>query len=462
MSIIRSFVSYSCAACILHPALWDLDDDKQVELRQISVRHAIEPYLAQKKRLADKSIAVLAGEIVMVNPYRAIFQPPGAKGFAAAGFLARLPVAMAPIGIVTMISQTQGGYWLGGAVAATFTLTNAIAAPQISRMTDRLGQFRLLVPTTAIAVASFVLLILSAHHRWPAWTLFVAALLAAAMPSMSAMVRARWSALFKDRPELATAFAFESAADELVYIAGASASVGLSVAFFPEAGLLASTVLLALGTAAFVLQKRTEPSVRDGGNEEGRAAIFLRPVQLIALAMILVGTIFATAEVSTVALARDLKRPEAASWIIALYASGSFLVGVLLGALRLRMPLHLQLVICVAALLVTTIPLLLADSVPLLAGAIFLSGVAVSPTFITAFGLIERHVPPAALTEGITWVGTGIGIGLAIGAFLSGWVVDTLGPRNGFWVSVTAAALALVLVLAGQGRLRTVPAGRRA
>jgi MFS family permease len=126
------------------------------------------------------------------------------------------------------------------------------------------------------------------------------------------------------------------------------------------------------------------------------------------------------------------------------------------------MPLHLQLVICVAALLVTTIPLLLADSVPLLAGAIFLSGVAVSPTFITAFGLIERHVPPAALTEGITWVGTGIGIGLAIGAFLSGWVVDTLGPRNGFWVSVTAAALALVLVLAGQGRLRTVPAGRRA
>ena len=67
---------------------------------------------------------------------------------------------------------------------------------------------------------------------------------------------------------------------------------------------------------------------------------------------------------------------------------------------------------------------------------IFLSGVAVSPTFITAFGLVERLVPPAVLTEAITWVGTGIGIGMASGAFMSGWVVDTFGARNGFWLSV--------------------------
>jgi MFS family permease len=55
--------------------------------------------------------------------------------------------------------------------------------------------------------------------------------------------------------------------------------------------------------------------------------------------------------------------------------------------------------------------------------------VAISPTFITAFGLIERRVPAAVLTEGVTWVMTGIGIGMALGAFVAGWVVDTLGPR---------------------------------
>lgn len=54
----------------------------------------------------------------MSNPYGAIFSAPGAKGFAAAGFFARMPMAMAPIGIVAMLSQTHGEYWLAGAVSA--------------------------------------------------------------------------------------------------------------------------------------------------------------------------------------------------------------------------------------------------------------------------------------------------------------------------------------------------------
>ena len=76
----------------------------------------------------------------MANPYNEIFRAPGAKGFASAGFIARMPMAMAPIGIVAMLSQTHGEYWLAGAVSATYALTNALLAPQISRLIDRLGQ----------------------------------------------------------------------------------------------------------------------------------------------------------------------------------------------------------------------------------------------------------------------------------------------------------------------------------
>ena len=39
---------------------------------------------------------------------------------------------------------------------------------------------------------------------------------------MPAMVRARWTEIYRDTPKLNTAFAFESVADELVYIAGSS------------------------------------------------------------------------------------------------------------------------------------------------------------------------------------------------------------------------------------------------
>ncbi|NTE37083.1 MFS transporter [Agrobacterium tumefaciens] len=387
----------------------------------------------------------------MSNPYREIFRAPGAKGFSAAGFFARLPIAMAPIGIVAMLSQTHGEYWLAGAVSATFALTNAALSPLV----DRKGQSKVLIPATIVSVIAFAALIIATNQRWPAWTLFLSVFLAAAMPSIPAMMRARWTEIFRDRPELNTAFAFESAADELVYISGASLSVGLAVSLFPEAGMMISTTFLALGTFAFLLQRATEPKVRpvESGRRQ-RSAIFLRPVQIITLALIFVGSTFATAEVSAVAITKALGQPEAASLVIGVYAIGSFVVGLILGALNPKMPLQRQLLIAVSVLALTALPLLVANtSVALLAFAVFLSGVAISPIFITSFGLIERRVPESMLTEGVTWVMTGIGIGMALGAFVSGWVIDNFGPDNGFWVSVAASLSTVAIIALGQRSL---------
>ena len=391
----------------------------------------------------------------MSNPYKEIFAAPGAKGFSAAGFFARLPIAMAPIGIVAMLSQAHGEYWLAGAVSATYALTNALISPQISRAVDRVGQTAVVVPTTVVSVAAFIALIAATNQNWPVWTLFVSAFLAAAMPSIPALMRARWTELFRNRPELNTAFAFESAADELVYIAGASLSVGLAVALFPEAGMMVSTAFLALGTAAFIVQRGTEPKVRHVANAVSvGSAIRQRPVQIITLALIFVGSIFATAEVSAVAITKELGQPNAASLVIGVYAVGSFVVGLILGALNPRMALHRQLLIAVVAIALTSLPLLVAgSSVTLLAIAVFVSGIAISPTFITAFGLIERRVPESMLTEGVTWVMTGIGIGMALGAFVSGWVVDTYGSQNGFWASVAAGTITVAIVALGQKSL---------
>ena len=391
----------------------------------------------------------------MSNPYREIFRAPGAKGFSAAAFFARLPLAMAPIGIVAMLSQTRGEYWLAGAVSATFALTNAFVSPQISRLVDRLGQSAVVVPTTIVSVVAFIILVVAANQGWPAWTLFASAFFAAVMPSIPALVRARWTEIFRDRPELNTAFAFESAADELVYITGASFSVGLAVSLFPEAGMIASTIFLALGSAAFLMQRSTEPKVRAIDAEAPQhSAIWQRPVQIITLALIFVGATFATAEVSAVAITKQLGEPSAASIVIGVYALGSFIVGLIIGALNLKMPLQRQLLVAATVLAITSLPLLVASSsVALLAFAVFLSGVAISPTFITAFGLIERRVPEAMLTEGVTWVMTGIGIGMALGAFVSGWVVDSFGPANGFWVSVAATIAAVIVIALGQASL---------
>jgi MFS family permease len=390
----------------------------------------------------------------MSSPYTEIFKAPGAKGFAVAGFVARLPIAMATIGTVAMLSQTHGEYWLAGAVSATFALTNAFVSPYISRLVDRYGQTPVLIPTTLLSVAAFAALMLAAHLHWPIWTLFVSAFLAASMPSMPAMVRARWTELYRDTPKLNTAFAFESVADELVYIAGSSLAVGLSVTLFPEAGTLASTLFLATGSIAFILQRSTEPKVHPAEKTGGHSAIRLPSVQIITFALVAVGAIFGTAEVTVIAVTEALGQPAAASLILGGYAVGSMIVGMIYGTLKLKTPIANQFAIAIAVVAATTLLLPFTGSIPALGFALFVSGVAISPTFITAFGLIERLVPAAKLTEGITWVMTGIGIGMAVGSAASGWVIDEFGANNGFWVSVAAGAIALVTALLGNGRLR--------
>lgn len=391
----------------------------------------------------------------MTNPYADIFRAPGAKGFAAAGFLARMPLAMIPMGIVAMLSQTHGEYWLAGAVSATFAFGHAFISPQISRLVDRQGQSRILVPATIVSVLALVGLLLATHQRWETWTLFVFALAAAALPSMPAMLRARWSELYRDTPKLHTAFAFESAADEIVYMSGSILAIGLSVSLFPVAGPLLATVLLAVGTSLFVVQRSTEPAIRPVAKSDGASALRLRPIQILALAITAMGTTFGTAEVTVIAMAKELGQPVAAAVLLACYTVGSMIVGLVFGALKLRMPLAQQFVMAISAVAITTLPLLFVPSIAVLALLLFVSGVAISPTFITAMGLVERHVPPAKLTEGITWAMTGIGMGMAIGSFASGWVIDQYGASSGFWVSVAAGGVALVTAMLGYRSLAT-------
>ncbi|WP_105432163.1 MFS transporter [Neorhizobium sp. T6_25] len=389
----------------------------------------------------------------MPNPYREIFARPGTKGFSAAAFVARLPLPMTTIGLVAMLSQTHGEYWLAGAVSATFALANAFISPQVSRWVDARGQSAVLVPTTIITLLALVGLAAAAWMRWPNWTLFAFAFVAGLMPSMMALVRARWSEIYRDRPELHTAFAFESVMDELVYICGPVFGIGLSVALFPEAGVLASAAFLAVGTALFVVQKSTEPKVDPQRMKGGGSVMRLLPMWFLVVVFAGMGTIFGTAEVSVVAFSEALGNKGAASYILSAYAAGSFVVGLVFGAIKFKSSLARRLLFASLVAAVTTLPMPFVGSLWALTAVIFLAGAAISPTFISAMTLIERIVPSSQVTEGITYAMTGVSIGFAAGSSLAGWTIDAYGASNGFWVAVAGGAVALTTMLAGYGLL---------
>lgn len=391
----------------------------------------------------------------MATPYRELFQAPGTKAFTLAGLIARVPLPMTGIGIITMLSQQYGSYALAGMVSATFVLTYALVSPQISRLVDQHGQRRVLRVATFISVTGLLTLISCSFYGAPYWSLFIGALLAGFMPSMSAMVRARWSWLYRGQPRLQAAYSLETVFDEVTFIVGPPLSVGLSVMVQPQAALVVAALILLLGVSALSAQRATEPPAQPHeSHTHSRSVIRMASVRLLTLLMVAMGVIVGTVDVVSVAFAQDLDRPAAASFVLSAYAIGSCVSGLVFGAVQLKAPLHQQLLLGTLATTATTAPLMVVESIPSLAVAVLVAGLFFAPTMIVAMTLIERSVPEQNLTEGMTWLLAGLNVGVALGAAVSGQLVDEFSARAGFYLSLTAGAAVLTIGLLAWMRLR--------
>ncbi|MFI9274733.1 MFS transporter [Kitasatospora sp. NPDC052896] len=398
----------------------------------------------------------------MLSSYRQIFAAPGSLAFSATGFVSRLPISMTGIGIVTMLSQLRGSYGVAGAVAAMMALSVSVFGPLVARWVDRYGQRRVALPATAVTALSGAALLLCARFGAPDWALFCSAIGMGAMPSTGAMVRARWAHLYReDAPKLHTAYSLESVVDEICFIVGPILSVGLATGFFPEAGVLLSGVFLTLGVLLFTAQRATEPPVHPATERSTGSALRSAGLRVLVLTFVATGAIFGAVEVVTVAFAQEQGHKALASLVLAVYALGSGLAGMVFGALRLRGTLAERFLAGVSVMAVSMVPLLLVAAwctgpvaLVALGAALFLAGMSISPTMVTAMALVERLVPAAQLTEGMTWTSTGLGLGIAVGSSMAGWVVDHAGAAAGYWVPVASAGFAALAALAGGRWLR--------
>jgi MFS family permease len=398
----------------------------------------------------------------LTSPYRAIFIPPGTKSFSAAGLIGRMPLSMMSIGIITMISQLTGRYGLAGALAATVALSAAVLGPQISRLVDRYGQRRVLRPVTLVTLTATAALLLCARRETSDWTLFLCSAFIGCVPSLGSMVRTRWAALYGGTSrELHTAYSLESVVDEICFIFGPVISIGLSTAWFPEAGPLLAALFLATGVFWLTSLRGTEPVPHPREQHGGGSALRSPGLQVLVAAFVTVGAIFGAVDVVTLAFAEERGHKAAASVVLALYAAGSCLAGVFFGLLHLTGPAAHRWVLGICAMAMSMIPLQLVGNLPFLAVALFVAGLSVAPTMITTMALVEQHVPRAKLTEGMTWVSTGLAVGIAFGSSAAGWVIDTAGSDAGFVVPGTAGAAAVAVAFLGYRRLRTPSARHR-
>lgn len=396
----------------------------------------------------------------MLGPYRDILSRPGTLAFSAAGVVARLPMSVLGLGVVLLVSTSYGSYALAGRVAAAYVVAQAICAPQLGRWVDRFGQARIMRPALLLASTGLASLVVAGTLRAPVWTLYVtAAVTGATLGSMGALVRARWSHVLRDDRKVETAFALESVLDEVVFAIGPVAVTFLASAIAPPAALVLPLVATVGGGFWFLAQRQTEPPPT-GRTSAGRTRSVLRTPGMAALALVFiaVGGVFGATEVATVAFAEEQGSIGYAGPVLAAFALGSLGAGLVYGSRSWLSPLRLRFLLAVVALGVGTSAFLLVDSVVQLAGVMLLAGLAIAPTLIAGNGLVQGLVPPGRLTEGLTWVGTMLGVGVSFSASIAGAAIDEQGSRAGFVVVALAALSAVVLTGASMALLRPRPA----
>jgi len=167
-----------------------------------------------------------------------------------------------------------------------------------------------------------------------------------------------------------------------------------------------------------------------------------------------VGAVFGSVDLITVAFATEHGVKGAAGFLLSAFAGGAMVSGLWFGSRRWRISLRGRFVRSLSVFVVGLLPIMFIDHTLVMAVALFLAGLAISPTLITGFSLTERLVPPSLLTEGMAWVSTSIGFGIAIGAWAGGRLTEAYGASNAYGFALAAALLAGAVGLAGSGLLR--------
>ena len=154
--------------------------------------------------------------------------------------------------------------------------------------------------------------------------------------------------------------------------------------------------------------------------------------------------LFGSTEVVVVAFTDEAGRDDLAGVILAVWALGSLLSGLVVGVLPTREPLR-RMRWALLGLTVLFVPLSLIDGIPLLAIGMLGAGLMISPTVIAMTRLVEIGVPSRRFTEALGWITTGLAGGVALGAAAVGRVIDAQGASAGFLVPLGAVAVATLL-----------------
>lgn len=390
-----------------------------------------------------------------LHRYASVLRIGGVTPAFLASLVGRLSLGMTGLAILLLIRQTDGSYAAAGVVSAVYALSFAFGAPARARGADRRGPVGVLLQCAVLQPLALVALAVLAKAGAPIVVLALPAAVAGLyLPPHGAVMRALW-ARSVPAASLPSAYSLESVCVELCFVLGPALVAGLSAAIGPAAALITSGVVSMAGAAGMAAARGVRAVRPEADVTHGRAGPLTSPaVRALLLTVVWIGTSFGAVEVAMPAFAEQSgSRPSAAGLLLAVWAFGSILGGLVYGAVHSSLRHAQQMGYLVVALAIGSLLPMLAPGPVTMGIALLLYGTTIAPFMACNAVLLGAAAPRGTTTEAFAWNSSMIFAGAAIGTAVAGALADAAGPTAALAVTGVAGALTLVVSLRSRRHL---------
>ncbi len=377
---------------------------------------------------------------VNLAPYLAVLRTPRVPSSLVLMLLARIPATAAGMTITMhVLLGLERGYGAAGLVGAMSTIGIAVGSPLMGRLTDRRG-LRAMLALSLVTEGVFWFVAPALPFEALLVTCFLAGL--STIPVMS-LGRQVVTALV-DRSGRRTALALDSMAVEVAFMAGPALGVFLTTHWSSRVAMWTIGALMVL--FGLVLYAVNPPVSSEKGERVPRREWLTRP--LVGVLISAGGATFALSgvEVAVVAAMRDLGLTAWTGAVIVVMCVASLAGGFVYGALDRVPPVW----VLMGLMGLLAVPIgLVTGSAWVLALALVPTNFLCAPTIAGTGDAIAELAPGNARGEALGLQGSAFTLGAALGAPLTGFVIDHSAPGWGFAVAglgavgIAAASLAL-------------------
>ncbi|EKU49591.1 Major Facilitator Superfamily transporter [Brevibacterium casei S18] len=378
-------------------------------------------------------------------------------GYFPLAFLARLPYAMVVVGVLTLVVAGRESLSLGGLNSAMVGLGTAIFGSFIGAAADRWGQRPVLLVVGTLNSLALIFLAWVVFSPLPDAIVLIASFaIGATAPQVSPMSRSRLVDIILARlpgerqsKVLNGTMAYESAADEVVFVFGPFIVGLLATWFSPVAPIIGAVAMTVVFVSGFALH----PSGRlaaNGRSREGAKgpvrALFTPGIFVVIAGVFGIGLVFGSTLTSLTSLMNDLGHPEQAGLVYGVLGIGSAILAISVALFSPRFALWARWLCFAPLLLAGTIVLAVSTSMPAVVVGLLLMGTAIGPTLVTLFSLAAERSPRGRSATVMSMAGSAIIVGQSVASAVGGILAEEAGTDTALAVPIAAA---LVVLTAG-------------